>query len=90
VEGLTVRMVALNSDYWGQSITVTGLLTGQDIFNALQGKDLGDGVLLPSVMLKQGELVFLDDMRVEDLEQKLNTSIFVVDGVDGLIRKFNE
>ncbi|BAU11397.1 FeS-containing-specific oxidoreductase [Leptolyngbya sp. NIES-3755] len=90
VEGLTVRMVALNSDYWGQSITVTGLLTGQDILNALQGKDLGDGILLPSVMLKQGELVFLDDMRVEDLEQKLNTSIFVVEGVDGLIRKFNE
>lgn len=90
VEGLTVRMVALNSDYWGQSITVTGLLTGQDIYKALQGKDLGDGVLLPSVMLKQGELVFLDDMRVEDLEQKLNTSIFVMDGVDGLIRKFNE
>ncbi|GAP95877.1 TIGR03279 family radical SAM protein [Leptolyngbya sp. NIES-2104] len=90
VEGLTVRMVALNSDYWGQSITVTGLLTGQDICKALQGKDLGDGVLLPSVMLKQGELVFLDDMRVEDLEQKLNTSIFVMEGVDGLIRKFNE
>lgn len=90
VEGLTVRMVALNSDYWGQTITVTGLLTGQDIYKALQGKELGDGVLLPSVMLKQGELVFLDDVRVEDLEQKLNTSIFVMDGVEGLIRKFNE
>ncbi|MGG6267577.1 TIGR03279 family radical SAM protein [Leptolyngbya sp. AN03gr2] len=90
VEGLTVRMVALNSDYWGQSITVTGLLTGQDILNTLQGQDLGDGVLLPSVMLKQGEAVFLDDMRVEDLEQKLNTQIFIVEGVEGLIRKFNE
>ncbi len=85
VENLTVRMIALNSDYWGQTITVTGLLTGQDILKALQGRDLGDGVLLPSVMLKHGEPVFLDDMRVEDLEQRLNTKIFIVEGVDGLI-----
>ncbi|MBD1843642.1 TIGR03279 family radical SAM protein [Cyanobacteria bacterium FACHB-63] len=90
VEGLTVRMIALNSDYWGQSITVTGLLTGQDIFNALQGQDLGDGILLPSVMLKQGEAVFLDDMRVEELEQKLSVKISIVEGIEGLIRKFNE
>lgn len=90
VEGLTVRMVALNSNYWGQSITVTGLLTGQDILNSLQGQDLGDGILLPSVMLKQGEAVFLDDMRVEELEQKLNTKISIVEGIEGLIRKFNE
>lgn len=85
VENLTVRMVALNSDYWGQTITVTGLLTGQDILKALKGQNLGDGVLLPSVMLKHGEPVFLDDMRVEDLEQRLNTKIFIVEGVDGLI-----
>ncbi|MBD2081123.1 TIGR03279 family radical SAM protein [Leptolyngbya sp. FACHB-17] len=90
VEGLTVRMVALNSDYWGQSITVTGLLTGRDILMALQGQNLGDGILLPSVMLKQGEAVFLDDMSVEELEQKLNTKISIVEGIEGLIRKFNE
>ncbi|MBD1822368.1 TIGR03279 family radical SAM protein [Cyanobacteria bacterium FACHB-DQ100] len=90
VEGLTVRMVALNSDYWGQSITVTGLLTGRDILIALQGQNLGDGILLPSVMLKQGEAVFLDDMSVEELEQKLSTKILIVEGIEGLIRKFNE
>ncbi len=53
VEGLEVDMVAIASNYWGQAITVTGLLTGQDIFDALQGRDLGDAVLLPSLMLKQ-------------------------------------
>lgn len=90
IEGLQVRMVALQSDYWGQSITVTGLLTGQDILNALEGQDLGDGILLPSVMLKHGEAVFLDDMRVEKLEQRLKTKISIVEGVEGLIRKFNE
>jgi putative radical SAM enzyme (TIGR03279 family) len=85
VEGLTVQMVALNSDYWGQTMTVTGLLTGQDIQAALQGQDLGDGIILPSVMLKHGELVFLDDMQVAELAQALGTKIWIADGVDGLI-----
>jgi putative radical SAM enzyme (TIGR03279 family) len=85
VEGLQVRMVALSSQYWGQTMTVTGLLTGQDILQALQGEDLKDGILLPSLMLKHGETVFLDDRRVEDLEQQLNTKIWIVQGIDGLI-----
>lgn len=85
VDGLDVRMLALNSDYWGQAMSVTGLLTGQDIQAALAGQDLGDGILLPSVMLKHGESVFLDDMRVDELEKVLNTQIWIVDGVDGLL-----
>lgn len=86
VQGLDVRMVALNSLYWGQTMTVTGLLTGQDILHKLQGQNLGDGILLPSVMLKHGEPVFLDDMRVEELAQKLNTKIWMIEGVNGLIQ----
>jgi putative radical SAM enzyme (TIGR03279 family) len=85
VENLTVRMVALNSTYWGQTMTVTGLLTGQDLLAALQGEDLGDGILLPSVMLKHGEAVFLDDMLVTDLATQLQTQIWVADGVEGLL-----
>lgn len=85
VQGLTVKMVALNSQYWGQSMTVTGLLTGQDILAALQGRALGDGILLPSLMLKQDAAVFLDDMTVADLEHRLATKITIVQGVEGLI-----
>lgn len=85
VQGLTVRMVALNSQYWGQAITVTGLLTGQDIFQALQGQDLGDGILLPSLMLKHDDTRFLDDMRVEELAARLKTKIQIVHGLEGLI-----
>ena len=85
VQGLTVEMVALNSDYWGQTMTVTGLLTGQDILQGLQGKDLGDGILLPSLMLKHDDRVFLDDLRVEDLAAQLQTRIWVVEGIAGLI-----
>jgi putative radical SAM enzyme (TIGR03279 family) len=85
VEGLDIRMVALNSDYWGQTMTVTGLLTGQDILAALRGQDLGDGIVLPSVMLKHGEAVFLDDMTVADLAANLGTRIWIADGVEGLL-----
>ncbi|MEG5045438.1 TIGR03279 family radical SAM protein [Microcoleus sp. B4-C1] len=85
IPGLSVNMAALCSNYWGQSITVTGLLTGQDLLEALQGRDLGDGILLPSVMLKQGEPRFLDDMTVEELASSLKTRILPVSGVEELI-----
>lgn len=85
VEGLTVQMAAFNSQYWGQEITVTGLLTGQDLLHHLSGRDLGDGILLPRLMLKHGEAVFLDDMRVDDVAAKLGVPIYPVDGVDELI-----
>lgn len=85
VEGLEVNMRALCSDYWGQNISVTGLLTGHDLLLNLEGQDLGDGILLPDVMLKNGELVFLDDMSIEELAGKLNTKILPVAGVEDLI-----
>ncbi len=85
VEGLEVNMKALASDYWGQAISVTGLITGHDLLLNLQGQNLGAGILLPKVMLKHGELVFLDDMTVEEVAQKLQTKIFPVAGVEELI-----
>ncbi|MBS0014910.1 MAG: TIGR03279 family radical SAM protein [Arthrospira sp. SH-MAG29] len=85
VEGLRVEMVALASDYWGQEITVTGLLTGQDLIAGLQGRDLGDGVLLPSLMLKSGDTRFLDDLTVAEVEATLQTKIVAVNGVDELV-----
>ena len=86
LRGLTVELVALNSDYWGQEITVTGLLTGQDLLKGLQGKNLGDGVLLPSLMLKHGEAVFLDDITLETVINQLGVPIYSVLGVEELIK----
>ncbi|MEA5551404.1 TIGR03279 family radical SAM protein [Anabaena cylindrica UHCC 0172] len=85
VAGLEVNMRALCSDYWGQNISVTGLLTGHDLLLNLKGQDLGEGILLPSVMLKHGELIFLDDASIEDVARQLNTQIFPVAGVEDLI-----
>ncbi|MBD2653263.1 TIGR03279 family radical SAM protein [Synechocystis sp. FACHB-383] len=85
VEGLTVNLAPLNSDYWGQEITVTGLLTGQDLIAKLTGRDLGDGILLPALMLKHDDTCFLDDLRVADVAQKLATTIYPVADVAGLL-----
>lgn len=85
VEGLNVRLVALNSDYWGQEMTVTGLLTGQDLLKGLKEKDLGDAILLPSLMLKHDDTRFLDDMTVEELARRLGTRIVPVNGTEELI-----
>jgi putative radical SAM enzyme (TIGR03279 family) len=87
VEGLEINLVALNSEYWGQEITVTGLLTGQDILAGLSAKDLGDGVLLPSLMLKHDDTKFLDDLTVADVSNQLAIPIFPVSGVEELINR---
>ncbi|MBW4691372.1 MAG: TIGR03279 family radical SAM protein [Lyngbya sp. HA4199-MV5] len=85
VEGLEVSMVALASQYWGQSMTVTGLLTGQDILHALKERELGDAILLPSLMLKHNDTRFLDDMTVAALSDQLQTPILVVGDVEHLV-----
>ncbi|MGB5711543.1 MAG: TIGR03279 family radical SAM protein, partial [Waterburya sp.] len=87
VAGLEINLVALNSEYWGQEITVTGLLTGQDLLAGLPGKDLGEGILLPSVMLKHEDTKFLDDLTVADVSRQLRIFIFPVSGVEELINK---
>jgi putative radical SAM enzyme (TIGR03279 family) len=86
VTNLQVNLIALNSNYWGQEITVTGLLTGEDIIRGLENKDLGEAILLPTVMLKHGELLFLDDLTVAEVAQKLGTKIIPVNGIEELIK----
>lgn len=85
VEDLQINMIAMRSDYWGQNITVTGLLTGQDLLQNLTGKNLGEAILLPAVMLKEGDTRFLDDMTVAEVSNQLQTPILPVTGVEELI-----
>ena len=66
---------------------MTGLLTGQDLIKGLKGKDLGDELLLPSVMLKQGEKIFLDDMTLQELCSSLNVSIRIVHDAQDIVNK---
>jgi NifB/MoaA-like Fe-S oxidoreductase len=90
VPGLTVKLVAIASKYWGQQMTVTGLLTGQDLLHELPGRDLGDRVLIPSVMLKHDEAKFLDDVTVSELAEKLQIPLIPVNGINDFLEKLGE
>ncbi|MBS6196216.1 MAG: DUF512 domain-containing protein [Clostridiales bacterium] len=69
----------IRNDFFGEMITVSGLITGQDLKAQLKGKDLGECLLLPCNMLRAGENVFLDDVTVEELEEELGVPVAVVD-----------
>ncbi len=87
INNLTVHLYGMTSPYWGQEQIVTGLLTGQDLIKGLQGKELGDELLLPSVMLRQGEKIFLDDMTLQELSSSLNVSIRIVHDAQDIVSK---
>jgi putative radical SAM enzyme (TIGR03279 family) len=92
VQGLTVHLAALASDYWGRDLTVTGLLTGHDLLRGLGDRPLGDALLLPTVMLKPSdsgnpqETLFLDDMSVAEVTQRLNCPVLPIDDTHALVQ----
>ena len=73
-----VKVYPITNDFFGPLITVSGLLTGQDLLAQLRGKELGEYLLLPVNMFRSGEEVFLDDMTREDLEKALQVKIRIV------------
>ncbi|MGA2151692.1 MAG: DUF512 domain-containing protein, partial [Geobacteraceae bacterium] len=77
--GLELHPVAVRNHLFGDSVTVTGLVSGRDIIAALNGRDLGELVLIPDVMLKEGEGLFLDDLTPDGLEEALGTRVVVVE-----------
>ena len=85
VQGLEVLLHGLPSPYWGQEQVVTGLLTGSDLLDGLQGLDLGEELLLPAVMLRQGEPVFLDDQTLESVAAQLPAPVDLVYGADDIV-----
>lgn len=65
----------IRNDFFGETITVTGLITCQDLIAQLKGKNLGENLLISTSMLRRDSTVFLDDMTVEEAEKKLDVKI---------------
>lgn len=74
-----VNVVEIRNDFFGESITVSGLVTGQDIIKQLKGKNLGSKLIIPINMLRSGEEVFLDDVTVSDIEKELDIRVAIQD-----------
>jgi len=66
------------NDFFGHTVDVAGLVTGQDIIRQLKGKDLGRRLLIPITMLRHGEGVFLDDLTPADLQRELGVPVIPV------------
>ena len=82
--GAAGQVIAIVNDFFGRTIDVAGLVTGGDLIAQLKGKALGERLLIPINMLRHGGDVFLDDLRVPDVEQELGIPVTVVeqDGFD--------
>ncbi len=90
IDGVRLRQIAVPNRFFGPSVTVTGLLTGSDVLSALRGKRLGDLVAVPSNMLKEDERVFLDGMKLEDLERELRVKMVIIDGFRDLVQALRD
>jgi len=85
-----INVEKIINNFFGETITVAGLITGGDLYEQLKNKALGDCLLIPSVMLRSDGTVFLDDETVDGLSEKLELQVKVcpVDGskfVNGIL-----
>ena len=76
---LKVFIYPIRNDFFGEFVTVTGLLTGQDIIKQLKNKELGDTLLLSDTMLKDNEIILLDDTTTTDISTSLNIPVTIVE-----------
>jgi putative radical SAM enzyme (TIGR03279 family) len=73
--GLKVHVYEIINEFFGEKITVSGLLTGQDIIKQLKGKELGSMLYLPQNLLRSGEDYLLDDVTISDIEKELSINV---------------
>lgn len=78
-KNLNLKVVAIENDFFGRTITVSGLITARDIINQLKDYTGVDGIIIPKSMLRADTDVFLDDLTVKDIENRLRVKIIPVE-----------
>lgn len=76
--GLRIHVYPIINHFFGENITVSGLITGQDLLAQLTGRPLGSRLLLPENILRSGETVFLDDLTLSEVEGTLQVPVNIV------------
>lgn len=77
------KVYPIRNRFFGETITVSGLITGADLVEQLKGAELGERLYIPANMLRSGEQVFLDDMTVEEAQMALRVPIIPLDEESG-------
>ena len=80
IKNLTTEVVPVKSNYWGRDITVAGLITTDDLIEALKDKD-GDFVVIPSVMLRPYSEDFLDGKTLSYVKEQTGKDFFVIQNI---------
>ena len=75
---IKIYLYQIRNDFFGDKITVAGLITGKDLMKQLEGKTLGQRLLLPCNMLRDGEEVFLDDVTLKQVKETLQVKPYIV------------
>ncbi len=75
LEGEPIHVYKINNDFFGHQITVSGLITGNDLINQLKGKKLGKELLISRSMLRHDEDIFLDNVTLDDVRNQLGVNI---------------
>lgn len=83
IEGLDLEIFKVENKYFGQTVTVTGLLTGKDILKTVVGKTKADCLLVPDVTLKEGSDVFLDNVTLKDMAETLGMQVLAIEPTPG-------
>ncbi len=81
-DNISGRVYSIRNDFFGESVTVAGLITGRDLLSQLRGRELGERLLISASMLRQEEMDFLDDVTLEEAERELGVKIYPI-GQDG-------
>lgn len=88
---IKINVIKVINDFFGDTITVAGLLTGKDIINSLKLNNIQGNIIIPRNMLRAGDTIFLDDITLEDIETATNCKTIIVEYTgEDLILKINE
>jgi putative radical SAM enzyme (TIGR03279 family) len=83
--GLEAEVIPIVNEFFGPTVTVSGLLTGQDVMAALQGRVLGDAVFLPRTLFDSAGEVTLDDMTALEIGARLGTRVEIAGAMGELV-----
>jgi len=84
IPGLNLNVIGIKNEFFGSSVKVSGLVTAGDIISQMKGKNISRYIFIPDNMLRKGDLVFLDDLTIKDIEKELDVKVIVCkqDGSD--------
>ena len=74
-KNMKINVYEIKNNFYGETITVSGLLTGGDLIEQLTGKELGEKLFLPENCVRADDIVLLDDLKISDIEKKLSIKV---------------